>query len=73
MSATTHLVHEPIRAPWTAEQVDALNRRQADGALHPYTCEHWHGDPAERRNLVATTRGWICRYCDYTQTWAHAP
>ena len=67
----THLAPPRIYAPFTADQVDALNLRQANEMLHPYTCEQWHGEPDQRRNLVATTRGWICRYCDYTQNWAH--
>lgn len=67
----TRLAPPRLRAPFTPEQVDMLNRYQADDTVHGYTCEHWHGDPASRRLLVATTRGWICRYCDYTQNWAH--
>jgi hypothetical protein len=67
----TKLAADPIRAPFTPEQIDVLNRYQANDMVHPYTCEHWHGDPAERRNLVATKDGWICRYCDYRQSWAH--
>lgn len=27
-----------IRAPWSAGQVEALNRYQKDGRFHPYTC-----------------------------------
>lgn len=67
---------ELIRAPWTPEQVEALNLFQRDGLMHPFTCrnrphpEHW-GDV-----LVATAAGWECPtpddVCDYTQTWAHA-
>ena len=53
----TRLAAERIRAPFTPEQVDALNLQQADPRRHPYTCEEWHGEPAARRNLVATTRG----------------
>lgn len=68
---TTRLIPEPIRAPWTVEQVEALNRYQVSGLMHPYTCEQWHGEPAERRNLVATTDGWVCRHCAYKQNWAH--
>lgn len=67
----TRLAPNRIRAPFTPEQVDALNAHQADGRMHPYTCVQWHGEPADRRDLVATTRGWICRYCDYQQDWAH--
>lgn len=63
-----------LRAPWTAEQVEALNRYQTEGWMHPFTC----GNPARTNdnhphggNLVATQSGWICEDCDYTQDWAH--
>ena len=53
-----------IYAPFTREQVDYLNAWQKAGYRHPYTCTCG-------TDLVATTRGWICKYCNYTQTWAH--
>jgi hypothetical protein len=66
---------DQIRAPWTPEQVAALNRFQAEGGMHPFTCggEHAPGSPA----LVAYTDGWRCpqpygEACDYRQDWAHA-
>lgn len=54
-----------VIAPWTAEQVAALNRWQRLGYVHPFTCPNgW--------NLVATTAGWVCPgTCGYTQDWAH--
>lgn len=63
-----------IYAPWTDEQVAALNRWQACDWVHPFTCgnrgdqdhEHTGGDI-----LVATNAGWQCTSCDYTQNWAH--
>jgi hypothetical protein len=58
------------KAPWTAEQVDALNRWQRAGWVHPFTCTGHEG--GGDRDLVATRRGWICCHCDYTQDWAHA-
>jgi hypothetical protein len=67
----TRLIADPLRAPWTAEQVETLNRYQASGLMHPYTCPNWHGEPVERRNLLATEAGWTCRHCDYKQDWAH--
>ncbi|MFZ3592279.1 hypothetical protein [Streptomyces sp. BH104] len=63
---------ETIRAPWTSEQVDALNGFQQTGGMHPFTCgtEHHVQSPV----LDATHSGWICPdpSCDYTQDWAHA-
>lgn len=56
------------RAPWTAEQVEALNEYQRLGYAHEFTCGNDHdGD----RVLVATRDGWRCPSCDYTQDWAH--
>ncbi|MEU8902151.1 hypothetical protein [Streptomyces mirabilis] len=65
---------DQIRAPWTPEQVAALNRFQREGGMHPFTCggDHAPGSPA----LVAYTDGWRCpqpygEACDYRQDWAH--
>jgi hypothetical protein len=63
-----------IHAPFTDEQVEALNRFQARPDAHPFTC----GNDARRHdrqvNLVATNEGWVCSDsgCSYTQNWAHA-
>lgn len=57
-----------IKAPWTPEQVDALQLFQTSGVMHPFTCP----DHSQRSDLVPTVRGWICQFCDYTQDWAHA-
>lgn len=54
------------RAPFTDEQIAALNQFQADGRFHPYTC----GNDSTHANLVATRDGWICPDCDYRQAWA---
>lgn len=56
-----------IMAPFTPEQVNALNIWQ-NGPVHPFTCGNDHeGD----RDLVATESGWICPTCEYKQKWAH--
>lgn len=54
-------------APWTDEQVAALNRWQRRGDVHPFTCDNGS------HVLVATNQGWICpkHGCDYRQNWAH--
>ncbi|MEU3945425.1 hypothetical protein [Streptomyces sp. NPDC029526] len=64
-----------IHAPWTPEQVDALNRFQQMGGMHPFTCggDHTPGSPV----LVAREDGWHCpqpygEHCDYRQDWAPA-
>lgn len=62
-----------IRAPWTPEQVEALNAFQQRGPMHPFTCGHEH--PAHPNAVLkATTDGWRCYVtgCDYEQDWAHA-
>jgi hypothetical protein len=61
-----------IRAPWTSKQVDALNRFQQHGGMHPFTCGN------DQHNvsvvLMAHRDGWHCSdpACGYRQDWAHA-
>jgi hypothetical protein len=61
-------------APWTADEVDALNRWQS-GPYHPFTCAHRNETPhritSDKGVLVASEQGWSCPDCDYTQNWAH--
>lgn len=71
-----------LTAPWTPEQVAALNAWQTNDRLHPFTCGNDRMDAAhvayQRENggdfgqLFATTDGWICPVCDYRQDWAYA-
>jgi hypothetical protein len=57
-----------IFAPWSPEEVSALNRWQATPTVHPFTCASDHdGD----RDLIARVDGWHCPTCGYKQTWAH--
>lgn len=60
-----------ITAPFTAEQVDALNRWQHYGFSHEFTCPNDVSHDEAGRILVATTSGWHCPWCGYTQNWAH--
>lgn len=55
----TNLVH----APWNVETVIALTCYQRLGYVHEYTCYKDHV-------LEATTAGWVCKSCGYTQDWA---
>lgn len=59
-----------ITAPWTPDQVAALNEFQHLGQFHPFTCgnsSHMEVSPV----LVATVEGWQCPSgCGYTQDWA---
>ena len=59
--------NDKIEAPWTQEQVDALNRWQQAGFVHEFTCPSDHPD----RTLLATPEGWACQQCTYRQNWAH--
>ena len=62
---------QPVHAPWTAEQVQALNDYQQRGKMHPFTCGAEHATGVSPV-LDATASGWICPdpECTYTQTWA---
>jgi hypothetical protein len=59
---------------FTDQEVRSLNAYQRSGNMHPFTCggnrtdsNHLDGEGV----LIATHKGWICCYCDYTQNWAH--
>lgn len=58
---------DKVHAPFTPDQVHALNEYQIDGYFHPFTCpnrkDHMPGI------LVATEAGWVCSTCEYTQDW----
>lgn len=56
-----------ITAPWTEEQVRNLNEWQKCESVHPFTC----GTDGCDGILIASTEGWTCPKCDYTQKWAH--
>lgn len=74
-----------IKAPWTPEQVAALNWYQTESGWHPFTCGGGEyigegnakrmycgpGWPAPTSTLIATENGWVCPRCDYTQDWAY--
>jgi hypothetical protein len=66
-----------IHAPWTDKQVAALNASQEAYTRHPFTCgrrdlpgHKW--DKGDLGVLTATTNGWVCESCGYTQDWAWA-
>lgn len=70
-----------IRAPWTKEQIEHLNKYQVNINYHPYTCGNDKSNEAHQAYakmmgdiqlgvLVATEKGWICPACDYKQDWA---
>lgn len=59
-----------ILAPWTVEQVEALNRFQSDESGMPaFVCGRGHPDNVQP--MLAETDGFRCAVCDYRQDWAH--
>jgi hypothetical protein len=71
MTAERKVHGEMIKAPFTAEQVEALNQYQKSGKFHPFTCPGNLSDCAKHRDLIATTAGWVCACGKYQQYWAH--
>jgi hypothetical protein len=61
MTATHH------RAPWTAEQVAAIQAWQDCGWVHEMTCPNGCGVPLE-----ATPEQLVCPACGYWQKWVPA-
>jgi hypothetical protein len=61
-----------IHAPWDRDTVRRLNQYQTSGTFHPFTCINRPHFGDSEAVLVATSDGWICLECDYTQNWAHA-
>jgi hypothetical protein len=66
---------DKIEAPFTDEQVAALNKYQWSGVMHPFTCARPEGleHSFTEEVLRATRDGWVCVKvgCTYTQKWAH--
>ena len=69
-----------IKAPFTKEQVEALNKYQKSGPSHPYTCNREPKEcevQGEDRDytkdgvLIATEAGWVCPCGKYKQDWCH--
>lgn len=60
-----------VDAPWTPQQVAALERWQLAGHVHPFTCVAV-AHPDKTVNLVPFPEGWRCPECGYTQTWAYS-
>ena len=63
-----------LRAPFSEQDADNLNRFQASGKFHPFTCVRGHEDRGHVSLVAVAGAGWICPVtaCDYTQEWAHA-
>ena len=57
-------MEQPVKAPWTEDQVNSANEFQKAGIFHPYTCGKCRDD------LVATPEGWKCSCGQWHQDWA---
>jgi len=71
ISEWNNMTDQHITAPFTPEQVEALNRWQEHGPGHPFTCPR--SRHAVHVALIARTDSWHCSdpACDYRQDWAH--
>jgi len=58
-----------VIAPWTTEEVKALNQYQKLNPTHAFICSEQHDKESV---LVATEDGWICPIvgCYYARDWA---
>lgn len=69
---------DKIYAPFTPEQVEALNEYQESNFMHAFTCGRsgeagcLNGGKDQNRDLIATCDGWVCPCGNYKQDWAHA-
>lgn len=55
---------------WTQSDVDILNAEQARYDRHPYTCPGNYPSCENQRELIATTKGWVCQCGKYRQFFA---
>lgn len=60
-----------VFAPWTIEQVEALNHFQGRSDVHAFKCDNLTCVGGEKALLVATTTGWVCGICPCTLDWAY--
>jgi hypothetical protein len=72
MSDASHTLPDRWIVPWTDEQANVLNEIQKNLRLHGYTCPGEMATCKDKRLLIATPAGWICRCGAYRQDWAHA-
>lgn len=63
-----------VKAPFTDEEVEALNFYQTHGNAHPFTCCSYNGCNRDEHNggmLIANNKGWVCPCGKYKQKWAY--
>lgn len=67
----TRFMMDQIVAPFTNEQVEALNEFQKNPLPHPFTCAGENRKECPNDGiLIATTDGWVCPCGRYKQYWA---
>lgn len=64
-------------APWNNDQIANLNAYQLNKHFHACTCPNREDGKhpeiqGEKGRLLATSYGWVCPNCQYTQVWAPA-
>ncbi len=65
---------EKITAPFSEDQVNALNHYQEHTNFHPFTCWGVGCKKLYQNNggkLMATPEGWICPCAEFKQDWAY--
>lgn len=65
-----------ITAPFTDDQVEALNKYQTGTSFHPFTCCSYddckRGSQDDQGILIASNEGWVCPCGKWKQNWAWA-
>lgn len=69
---------EEVTSNMRDQSIEARNKRQNCGFLHPYTCGNNRTDTVHKAyaeqhggdfgQLVAVEGGWLCPVCGYTQS-----
>lgn len=62
---------DSVEAPFSDEQVSAINEYQKNPSLHPLTCCGHNGCERDDRNLLAQTNCLVCPCGQYKQNWVH--
>lgn len=65
-------MNEHINAPFSAYEVEKLNKYQQNPKYHPFTCSSSDRSKClHEGKLEATVDGWVCPCGEYKQNWAH--
>ncbi len=67
--------NDRVKAPFTDEQVERINKFQESNAFHPYTCMGAYCNRSKvpyGGRLIATNEGFICPCGKYAQDWCNS-